>query len=204
MSSLRKYKDEQILHAAAEAFLEHGAAASTALIAKRAGVSEGILFKRFKTKEALFEAALTSEMESDQWQQTLLASVGKGTPRSNLKKAILALFDKLQRLIPKLMILEGQGRRRPFPSGAKAPPLEDAKAITTYLKREVKNGRLRLDRPELHAHEIVGAVVHCTMLRHRHQTEIGSPEQWAGHLADVHLGNSRSRRVRNASTGQSR
>lgn len=204
MSRPRKYTDEDILKAAAEVFLEHGAAATTALIARRAGVSEGILFKRFKTKEALFEAALTSGMESDQWRKELIGSVGKGDLHANLKKAIVALFDKLQGLIPKLMILEGRGHHRPCPSGAKAPPLEDAAAIAAYLRKEAGIGRLKIDHPERHAHEIVGAVVHCTMLKLRHQTDICSPGQWADHLATVHLGGVRRKRVRKTPAKRSR
>ncbi len=183
----QKYHDEEILKVAAEVFLERGAAAGTAEIARRAGVSEGTLFRRFKTKAALFKAALMAETESDHWRQVLLASVEKNTPHDNLKQAILALFDKLQKFIPKLMILEGQGRHRPLPSSEKAPPLEDAKAITAYLKKEIRRGRLQLDRPELHAHEIVGAVVHATMLELRHRKEICPPERWSDHLARVHL-----------------
>ncbi len=183
-----KYTDEEILAVAAEVFLEQGASATTALIAKRAGVSEGILFKRFKTKEALFEAALMSDRESNHWRKELIDSAGKNTPHHNLKTAILALFRKLEKLVPKLMILEGRGHHRPLPSGAKAPPLEDAAAIAAYLKKEVKIGRVGLNHPELHAHEIVGAIVHATMLELRHQAGICSPERWANHLAEVHLG----------------
>jgi AcrR family transcriptional regulator len=188
MTRPRQYTDEEILRVAAEVFLEHGASAPTALIASRAGVSEGVLFKRFKTKGALFAAALMSEGESNHWRQELIDSAGKSTPHHNLKTAILALFGKLEKLIPRLMILEGQGHHRPPPSGAKAPPLEDAAAIVAYLKKEIEIGRLRMDHLELHAHEIVGTVVHCTMLKLRHQAGICRPEQWAEHLTEVHLG----------------
>ena len=199
MARPKKYNDEELLKAAAEVFLEHGMAAGTALIAERAGVSEGVLFKRFKTKEALFEAALTLEMGSNEWRQDLIRSAGKNSPQSNLKRAILALFDKLHRFIPKLMVLEGQGHRRPPPSGTQSPPLEDAAAISAYLKKESKIGRLRIANPELHAHEIVGAVVHSTMLKLRHKTEICSREQWADHLVKVHLADAGAKQLRPAS-----
>lgn len=188
MSRPRQYTDEEILKVAQKVFLEHGAAAPTALIARRAGVSEGILFKRFKNKEALFEAALMSDKESDHWRRELIDSAGKNTPHLNLKKAILALFTKLEKLIPKLKILEGRGHHRPPPSAAKAPPLEDATAIATYLKKEKILGRIQLGHPDLHAHEIVGAIVHATMLNLRHRGGICSPARWADHLTEVHLG----------------
>ncbi|MFY8217210.1 MAG: TetR/AcrR family transcriptional regulator [Chthoniobacterales bacterium] len=180
-----------ILEAAASVFLEHGAGASTARIAERAGISEGILFKRFKTKEALFEAAMIADAGSDQWRKVLLDSVGKGSPHENLKNAILGLCEKLEKLIPKLMVRDGQGARRPPPSATKSPPLEDAAAIARYLKRETKCGRLQIAQCDLHAHEIVGAVAHYAMMMFRHETKICSKERLAKHLADVHLRESR-------------
>jgi Transcriptional regulator len=183
----RIYDDDRILEVAAQVFLEKGPRAGTALIAQRAGVSEGVLFQRFKTKAALFEAALTRETESNLWRDTLQARVGKGSPAANLKAAILALFEKLHRLVPRRMVLEGQGAHRPSSSKRKIPPIEDAAAIEAYLEAENRLGRLKLSRPDLHAHEIVGAVVHCTMLTLRHKAAIGTPEEWADHLVKVHL-----------------
>ena len=51
-------KDETIVAAAREVFLERGIQATTAEVAERAGVSEGSVFKRFKTKSELFRAAM--------------------------------------------------------------------------------------------------------------------------------------------------
>lgn len=188
MARRKKYDDSAILEAAAAVFLEEGAGAGTARIAERAGVSEGILFKRFKTKEALFEAAMTAGTGSDQWRKVLLESVGKGEPASNLKNAILALLEKLEKLVPKLMVLEGQGARRIPPAGLKAPPMEDAATISTYLRREARRGRIRMAHYDLHAHEIVGAVVHYTMTALRHHAKLCSPGRLASHLVEIHLG----------------
>ncbi len=200
MARSQKYADETLLQAAAEVFLEEGPAAGTARIAKRAGVSEGILFQRFKTKEALIEAALTVATEASPWRDALLASAGKNTPQINLRKAIRALFEKVEQLVPKLMMLEGRGHRRP--PCHKAPPLEDAMAIATYLKKEIALGRLRMTHPELHAHEIVGAVLHGTMLKFRHQVAVCDPAKWANHLVAVHLPRPANARKRSSSPGK--
>jgi AcrR family transcriptional regulator len=188
MSRPRKYDDSAILEAAAAVFLEDGARAGTARIAERAGVSEGILFKRFKTKEALFEAAMRSGTGPDPWRKVLLESVGKGEPGSNLRNAILAMLEKLETLVPKLMVLEGQGARRIPAAGSRVPPMEDAAAISTYLRREARRGRIRMAQFDLHAHEIVGAVVHHTMMTLRHRAKICSAGRLASHLVEVHLG----------------
>ena len=64
-----------MLEAATKVFAEHGLAASTALISKTAGVSEGSLFTYFKTKDDLINA-LYREIRFD-----LAASVLNGFPR---------------------------------------------------------------------------------------------------------------------------
>ena len=58
MARLRSISDETLLGAARVEFARRGAEASTRAIAKRAGVSEAVLFQRFKTKAGLFFAAL--------------------------------------------------------------------------------------------------------------------------------------------------
>ena len=55
--------DERLLQAARAEFLEHGINVTSAAIARRAGVSPGILFHRFGSKEALFAAAMNVENE---------------------------------------------------------------------------------------------------------------------------------------------
>src|SRR3954469_12563364 len=52
-----------LLKAAAEVFAEHGAEASTAQIAARAGIGKGTVFRHFPTKEDLFAAIITEEID---------------------------------------------------------------------------------------------------------------------------------------------
>ena len=54
----RHIDDATLLAAAREVFVEKGAAATTREVARRAGVSEGVLFQRYRTKADLFFAAL--------------------------------------------------------------------------------------------------------------------------------------------------
>jgi AcrR family transcriptional regulator len=58
MARTKSISDEDLLRAAREVFVKEGFAASTKNIARRAGVSEGVLFQRFSTKEELFFAAM--------------------------------------------------------------------------------------------------------------------------------------------------
>src|SRR3954470_5307443 len=52
-----------LLAVARQVFLEHGIRATTLEVAERAGVSEGVLFHRFKSKEGLFSAAMDFDRE---------------------------------------------------------------------------------------------------------------------------------------------
>jgi len=58
MGRHKTISDEDILAAARQVFLEKSHAASTREIAAVAGVSEAILYQRFKSKDALFFAAM--------------------------------------------------------------------------------------------------------------------------------------------------
>lgn len=69
MSTLRLTSDlrrEQILEAAKRCFALHGfAGTTTRSVAQAAGISEGLLFKHFPTKAALYAEILTEECEAD-------------------------------------------------------------------------------------------------------------------------------------------
>jgi AcrR family transcriptional regulator len=58
MGRKKVVSDERLLEAAREAFTAEGLTASTRLIARRAGVSESVLFQRYETKADLFLAAM--------------------------------------------------------------------------------------------------------------------------------------------------
>ena len=58
MGRVKTVSDAKLLDVARRAFVKEGFSASTKMIARRAGVSEGVLFQRFTTKEELFFAAM--------------------------------------------------------------------------------------------------------------------------------------------------
>jgi AcrR family transcriptional regulator len=58
MARTKTISDQELLAVARTVFVEIGFAASSKEIARRAGVSEGVLFQRFSTKEDLFFAAM--------------------------------------------------------------------------------------------------------------------------------------------------
>jgi AcrR family transcriptional regulator len=58
MARKRTIRDEDLLAAARACFIERGVSAPTKEIARRAGVSEGLLFQRYGSKAELFFAAM--------------------------------------------------------------------------------------------------------------------------------------------------
>ncbi len=58
MTRHKTITDEELLAVARRVFREHGHTATTREVAREAGISEGVLYQRFRTKEDLFFAAM--------------------------------------------------------------------------------------------------------------------------------------------------
>src|SRR5688572_23503921 len=71
--------DEALLAIAREVFLERGIRATTAEVAERAGIAEGTVFLRFKSKDALFRAAVCVDPGTmPAFVEAFASSAGKG------------------------------------------------------------------------------------------------------------------------------
>jgi AcrR family transcriptional regulator len=155
--------DDAILDAAGKVFLAHGYQASTAEIARRAGVSEGSLFKRFRTKTDLFLAAMNVQSREQEWQENLEAGVGKAAIRPTLEDYGRHLLTHLQIVLPRILMVTSSGVRfaKNYLPTRCPPPLQHVATLTRYLRAETRCGRLRLANPEIHADIFVGALSHC-------------------------------------------
>ncbi|MBU8897195.1 TetR/AcrR family transcriptional regulator [Corallococcus sp. M34] len=159
-------RDEDILGAAREVFLAQGVRATTAAVAERARVSEGIIFRRFKTKEGLFRAALQPELEEPLEVVELPSRVGQGTVVDNLHDACVALIGFLKVRVPYMMMAWSN----PGPSGlpvaverGEHPGSKVSQAVTDYIQGEVERGRVRPMDPALFAHALIGGVMNYVM-----------------------------------------
>src|SRR5438067_10692690 len=102
--------DERILEAARGVFLEHGVAATTAEVAKRAGIAEGSIFKRFATKADLFKAAMQVDLDSLDFLNTLVAARDGDDPRLTLYEFGMQAVSFFRRLMPLVMLQFGTGK----------------------------------------------------------------------------------------------
>lgn len=182
------YASADILRVAARVFLEDGQKASTLKIANLAGVSEAVLFKRFKTKDALFEAAMSMELGVDDWGQQLLTRVGSRSLEVNLTEALSALLERLQTILPKIMMLRAAGKYAgPRRMLKDAPPLRAARVIRDYLAREQRRGRLNTRHPLMHAHQMVGGISHYVSIAEMSGISPGNAREYVKLLVDSQL-----------------
>jgi AcrR family transcriptional regulator len=158
---------ESILEAARKVFLAHGFRASTALIAREARISEGSLFKHFKTKDDLFLAAMDTEISGASWQDLLKRSVGRGVLRDTLETAGLQILQDLQIILPRIMMVSSSGIVLTGPQhcrGARvSPAIKKLRALAGYFRAEAAQGRLTLTTPEVHAQIFIGSLMHYVL-----------------------------------------
>ena len=84
--------NERLLEVAREVFLERGVRATTAEVAERAGVSEGTVFHRFRSKDALFHQAM--HFDIDELPQ-LMASALEGLEELEIREAMVLAATRL-------------------------------------------------------------------------------------------------------------
>jgi AcrR family transcriptional regulator len=157
--------DEQILEAARTVFLKNGYNASTVEIAQRAGVAEGTLFRRFATKEGLFQAAMKPPAVPS-WIRELDTLCGQGEMRDNLMQIVRQIIHFAQERIPFVML-----RWSHKPSSSDSIPADeggaavarDSRRLAQFLQQEVDQGRLRPCQVEMVARLLVGPCLNLVL-----------------------------------------
>lgn len=165
MGRSRTITNKQILEAAREVFLAEGFGASTIEIARRAGVSEGSIFKRFSTKDDLFFAAM-GEANIPQWIRSLETLSGQGDVRENLVAISFRIGESLREVLPRLIVLHSKGILPPDRSNLSESPLAQIlKALTLFFEEEIRLGRIRACNPEAPARILLGALTNQILMK---------------------------------------
>ncbi len=154
-------KDETILEAARQVFLERGIQATTAEVAERAGVSEGSVFKRFKSKAELFQAAMGVWHDGAPFGGNLAARVGKGDVRETMFELGMEIVAFFRKLIPMHMMAWSNPGPNGLPtalSGPNPPPVRALKALAGFFEAEMRAGRMRRQDPEIVARAFMGSL----------------------------------------------
>lgn len=188
--------NDTILAAARRVFLKHGYQAGTAQVAREAGVSEGSLFKHFKTKESLFLSAMEVESREHDWENRLMQSVGRGDMRATMEDVGLRILRHLQVIMPCIMLVNASGVTftRTGPCEADPPPLRLIRMLTRYFRAEVRTGRLDMAAPAIQAHVFVGAISHYVFCERVFNYRSGPASAYMSTVVDTILGTPAGRR----------
>lgn len=160
MARTAEIRDEDILEAARAVFLEKGVEATTAEVARRAGISEGSIFNRFKTKDELFRAAMSTKLDASPWMLELERRVGKGDVRDQLVEIGMQAIDFFRVVLP-LGMMNWANKRvcHETPPGLEPPPMRALRRMASYFEAEMRSGRIHRHDPEVVARSFVGALV---------------------------------------------
>ena len=155
---------EAIVETARLLFLAHGYAVTTSRIAAELNISEGTIFKRFKTKHALFAAAMG--MPSADFARAWVARAGEGELQEVLAGMGQELVDHLRIAMPRMIMVRRASSMEPLAmmaNGDVAPPVVVLDSVTEFLRREIEIGRLGAQEPRIAARMLVGALANFVL-----------------------------------------
>jgi AcrR family transcriptional regulator len=159
---------EHLLGVARQVFLERGIRATTLEVAERAGVSEGVLFHRFKSKEGLFSAAMDFDREeAPQRLLNAIESLKDMEPRDAIASLATTMLEVGRVALPILMMSWSNPQPCIEPMIAKkSSKFRDVvKALAAYFEQQMDKGKLRQMDSELLARALLGAVHHFALTR---------------------------------------
>jgi AcrR family transcriptional regulator len=158
----KSIRDEDIIQAAREVFVKRGFHATSAEVARRAGVSEGTLFNRFKTKFDLFRAAMSSELEEPEWISRLADRVGQGDVKRSLVQAGIEGIEFYRRLLPFIFLALSNQSAVGLPvelTKPNPPPVRILKRLARVFDAEMRLKRLRRHDAEVVARSFIGSLM---------------------------------------------
>ena len=159
MSRPKRIEDEALLRIARGVFVRDGAHGSTREIARRAGLSEAALFKRFPTKAELFLAAMMPpNVDVDALVGAAEAEDDPLASLALLAERMLAYFREALPVVMQLTqnpLIDLDDVRRRFGVG---PEQRLAVAVPGYFERQARRGRIACPDPGGAALLLVAAV----------------------------------------------
>lgn len=168
---IKKNKDskkrDKIINAALSTFLENGYGSTTMdKIVEKAGGSKATIYNHFKDKATLFSTVIDELVKRRQIVESLEMN---GDPEKVLLNFAITrlkvIFNKQHSSLRRVVI--GESSR--FPSIAKMyyrhGPGNSHKQLVKYLSEQDKQGKLKIDDPDLAADIFQGMLVHTLYLK---------------------------------------
>lgn len=165
MARTKTISDAELLAVARQVFSEKGFAAPAKMIARRAGISEGVLFQRFATKRDLFFAAMLLPAAD----LTRLFEEQRPKGVEHLHAIALATTDYFRSAIPVLVPLMASPGFRFEEFAARHPdsPLDQLrKDLVSFFLEERRAGRIGAGDPGAAALTIVALAQSIAFFEH--------------------------------------
>jgi len=159
--------NEQLLSIARDVFLELGIRATTAEVAKRAGIAEGTLFHRFDSKETLFHAAMRFDPEDVlAFIEALPGQAGTADLRATLIAFAEGFVERARIALPVMMM----SWSNPESHFCSEPSVEKKQrqqrvlaAVGGFFAAEMKLGRMRQSQSAILARMLLGSLYQFCM-----------------------------------------
>ncbi len=158
MARRQTISDQQILDAAQALFTEHGLQATTADIAKRAGCSEGSIFRRYATKHELFLASMGIPSPRVALEE-LMARAGQAPPSEILSNFCELKVGFFLKILPRMHAALGGGLcLDTLSKQGEPPPVHAIRTLSSYIAAEQELGRIAPGPAEPLARMLIGAM----------------------------------------------
>jgi AcrR family transcriptional regulator len=149
-------------------------------VAERAGVSEGSLFHRFKSKEELFRRSMNLDPEK---VALLFASALAAIEPLPIRQALEQLATRMLeigRIAIPLMMMAWSNSQVCMGDASHAKPTPYRTLIlgvTGYIRSQMERGTLRALEPEIVARAFLGSIHHYSMVRTLSADDPNAPQQ---------------------------
>ncbi len=174
--------------------MELGIRATTSEVASRAGIAEGTIFHRFKSKEELFRAAMNFDPDAAlAVVEELPARAGVGELRQTLVQ-FAERFIELGRVAMPVMMMSWSNPESQMCMGRTSERSARYErvlaALSSFFSEEMRIGRIRPAEPEVLARMLIGTLHHFCMTELFMGVASGrfGHREFAGHVVDVLLG----------------
>lgn len=183
---------ERLLEVAREVFLELGIRATTLEVASRAGIAEGTIFTRFKSKADLFRAAMQFDPDEALAFVERLPSLA-GQP--DLRRTLADFAEEFLRIgrvaVPVMMMSWSNPESQPCGEHIGERSARHKRvvgAIISFFEAEMSIGRVRVQSPEVLARMLLGSL-HQYCMSELFARDVGgvTPQAFAGQVVDVLL-----------------
>ncbi|HTW56038.1 MAG TPA: TetR/AcrR family transcriptional regulator [Thermoplasmata archaeon] len=137
---LRRESAAKILEAARAVYARKGSAATIAEIAEVAGVSEGLPYRYFRSKRALFHALFERLLDAGRATE-VPAAAREGTPGERFERLVTKMIE-LRRVMPEFFQLFHEAiARSSFPPKLRRDLIQHGRSVRTELRQLIVEGQ---------------------------------------------------------------